>query len=473
MSGEVNRKTVMFVAAVGSFLTPFMGSSVNIALPEIQRAFGLDAVLLSWVQTSFLLSAAVFMVPVGRLADIHGRKKAYLWGMALFTFCALVSGLAPNPAMLLTARVIQGLGAAMIFVAGMAIVTSVFPPGERGRAIGLNVAAVYVGLSLGPVLGGLLTQAWGWRWVFFGSVPLGLLTVILIRQRIRAEWAEAAGERFDLFGSVLYGSAIALFMFGLTRLPAPTSFPLLGLGLAGLAWFTAWELKVKSPVFEVSLFRRNRVFAFSSLAALIHYSATYAVVFLLSLYLQYIKGLSPEQAGLILVTQPLVMALFSPLAGRLSDRYEPRLVASTGMALTALGLLFFTTLDGNTGKAFLVGNLALLGFGFAVFSSPNMNAIMSSVAKRFLGIASGTVATMRLLGQMTSMGVATVVFALLIGRVEITPGRYPLFLASVKTAFLVFGLFCATGIMASLVRGRMPGGDDDGADRKTNKTSTY
>lgn len=453
---SVKKRTVLIVAAVGSFLTPFMGSSVNIALPSIQREFGIDAILLSWVQTAYLLAAAVFLVPVGRLSDIYGRKKTFAWGMLLFTAATFLSGLSFSAAMLITVRIAQGAGSAMIFATGLAIISSVFSPGERGRAIGVNVAAVYVGLSLGPVLGGLLTQHWGWRSVFLVIVPLGLATAALIFWKLKGEWAEARGEKFDIAGSVIYGLALVGIMYGVSLLPGIKGLGLIFAGAAGFMVFIMWELRVESPVFDVNLFRTNRVFAFSNLAALINYSATFGVTFLLSLFLQFIKGLPPQSAGLILVTQPVVMAVFSPLAGRISDRVEPRLVASAGMALTAIGLFAFIFLSEHTTHVFIVGNLALIGLGFALFSSPNTNAIMSCVEKRFLGVAAGAVSTMRLVGQMVSMGIATLIFALVIGRVPITPQYYPRFLLSVQAAFVVFSLLCLAGVYASLTRGRMP-----------------
>ncbi len=206
---------------------------------------------------------------------------------------------------------------------------------------------------------------------------------------------------------------------------------------------------------NVNLFRSNTVFSFSNIAALVNYAATFAVAFLLSLYLQYIKGFNPQSAGLILVSQPVIQAVFSPLAGRLSDRIEPRVVASAGMALTVVGLFFFTFINEKSTLEFIIATLLLLGFSFALFSSPNANAIMSSVKKRFYGVASATLGTMRLIGQMLSMGIAMLVFAVYIGEAQITPEYYPLFLSSVRTAFTIFASLCFIGIFASLARGKL------------------
>jgi MFS family permease len=219
--------------------------------------------------------------------------------------------------------------------------------------------------------------------------------------------------------------------------------------------FVRWEMAVKNPVLDISLFRGNRTFALSNLAALIHYCATFAITFFLSLYLQYIKKLNPQSAGSILIFQPIVMAICSPFAGRLSDRIEPRIVASMGMALTATGLFLLAFLHANTPLGFIIADLILIGLGFALFSSPNTNAVMSSVEKRFYGVASGTLGTMRLTGQMFSMGIAILIFAIHLGHTQITPEYYPLFLKSTRSAFIFFGILSSGGVLASFARGKI------------------
>lgn len=448
-------KSALFVATLTSFMGPFTISSVNVALPAIQAEFSADAVLLSWVAMSYLLAMAVFLVPFGKVADIYGRKKIFIRGVALYTFSSLLAVFSFSMNVLIFMRVIQGIGAAMFVTTGMAIITSVFPPARRGRAIGIYVSAVYIGLSVGPFAGGFLTRYLGWRSIFAVVVPFGAASVFMTIKYLKGEWADARGETLDIRGSVLYGISILILIYGASLLPRPVAGYLMIAGLVGLGLFIRLELRVPYPVFEVKLFNQNRLFTFSSLAALINYSATFALTFLLSLYLQYIKGIPPQYAGSILIAQPIVMAVFSPLAGRLSDRIEPRLMASAGMMITAIGLLFFVFVGPNTSKVMIVLILALLGFGFALFSSPNMNAIMGSVEKRYLGIASGTVATMRLLGQMVSMAVAMVVFAIFIGREPISPSNYSEFLKSVRVSFLIFSALCTIGILFSFLRGEL------------------
>jgi EmrB/QacA subfamily drug resistance transporter len=449
------RRAALIAATFTSFLTPFMDSATNVALPAISREFSMDAVLLTWIRIAYLLAGAMFLVPFGKIADIYGRKRIYSYGVSIFTLAAFLIGLSTSSTMLIAVRVVQGFGSAMIFGTGVAILTSVFPPGERGRVLGINVAAVYIGLSLGPSIGGVLTEQLGWRSIFFVTVFVGLIALGFVIWQLRGEWAEAKGERFDLVGSVIYALALVALMVGVSQLPGVTGVGLMGLGILGLGIFGAWEVRAQYPVLHIDMLVTNRPFAFSNLAALINYSATSATTFLLSLYLQYIKALTPQQAGMVLVAQPVVQATLSPLAGRLSDRIEPRIVASIGMGFTALGLALLVLITDTTPLWSIVIRLILLGFGFALFSSPNMNAIMGSVERKFYGVASGMLGTMRLSGQMFSQGIATLLFAVYIGRVEITPQYYPLFLNSVKTAFAIFAVLCVGGIFASLARGKV------------------
>ncbi len=450
-------KSALFVASITSFTGPFVISSVNVALPAIQKEFNADAVQLSWIATALLLAVAVTLVPAGRIADIYGRKKIFTWGLFLYTLASLFAAFAGSVEMLIFFRVFQGIGSAMFLTTGMAIITSIFPPKKRGKAIGIYVSAVYIGLSMGPFVGGILTQNVGWRSLFFIVVPLGGLSILVTLKYLKGEWADARGEPLDVAGSFLYGIAILAWVYGASLLPSKTAMYLMLAGTLCMAVFVWQELRVRYPVVEVRLFTRNKLFTFSSLAAMIHYAATFAITFLISLYLQYIKGLSPQTAGMIIVAQPIMMATFSPLAGKWSDRIEPRKIASFGMGLTALGLFLFTWIGNDTGLVYITSTLLLLGFGFALFSSPNMNAIMSSVEKRYLGIASGTVATMRLIGQMGSMAIVMVMFAVIIGRVEIAPENYPQFIRCVNLSFSIFAVLCIVGIFFSLFRGELRG----------------
>lgn len=449
------KRVVLFIAVLAGFITPFDGSAVNIALPVIGAEFSMDAISLSWIATAYLLASAVFLVPFGKIADIYGRKKVFLYGIAIFSISSLLMTMVPSTRMLILIRVLQGVGSAMIFGTGVALLTGIFPPGERGKVLGIYITSVYFGLSVGPFLGGILTDYFGWRSIFMINVPIGILAVLLIIWKLGGEWAECRGEQFDLMGSVIYGCSLIAVMYGFSRLPGVGGIALIGTGVLLAIAFAMYESRIRFPVLDLRLFSGNRIFLYSNLAALINYSATFAVTFLLSLDLQYTKGFTPEHAGLILIAQPVVMAIFSPISGRLSDRIEPGRVASAGMALTTLGLFLLIFLTDTTPIWYIIISLIILGTGFGFFTSPNTNAVMSSVEKRYYGVASGTLATMRLLGQMLSMGFAMMLFAIFIGPVQITPEYYPQFMESLQIAFIFFTVLCGTGIFFSLVRGKM------------------
>ena len=333
------KTSTLWVVSLSVFMFPFMISSVNIALPAIQADFGANAVLLSWIATAYLLASGVMLVPAGKLGDIYGRKKIFTIGIAVFTISTVSSAFAPSIFWIIAFRVFQGVGAAMSMATSMAIISDVFPVKERGKAMGIVVACVYIGYSFGPFAGGWLTGLLGWKSIFLINAPIGIICLYLTIVKIRKEWANARNEPFDIVGSLLYGVSIVCLMYGLTCLPALSGIGLLVIGIIGFFSFIYYVTKVRFPVIDVYLFRSNRTFVFSSLAALINYSATFAVAFLLSLYLQYIKGMTPQTAGIVLVSQPLIQAVFSPLAGKLSDKTEPGIIASSGMGLTALGLL--------------------------------------------------------------------------------------------------------------------------------------
>jgi EmrB/QacA subfamily drug resistance transporter len=452
-SALASERVAVTVAALASFLTPFSGAATNVALPSLGREFQLDAVALSWVGMAFLLAAAACLVPFGRLADIHGRRRVFLWGAVVYAVASVGCGFAPTPSGLIAARVVQGVGGAAIFGTNVAILTSVLPPGKRGAALGLNVAAVYLGLSLGPFLGGVLTEHAGWRSLFYLSGVLGATVAVVVALGLRGEWAESRGEPFDAAGAVLYAVGLLALMYGFSLLPSRAGGLLVVFGLLTLLAFVSWEKRARHPVVPVLLFSSNRVFAFSNLAALINYSATFAVGFLLSLYLQYASGLGPQAAGLVLVAQPVVMTAVSPFAGRLSDRVQPRIVASLGMGVTVLGLALLGTVGSSTPLSYIVVCLAVLGCGFGLFSSPNTNAVMGSVERRMYGVASASLATMRLTGQMLSLAIAMLLLSLFVGSAALTPAQREPLVAAVRTAFAVFAVLCVAGIFASLARG--------------------
>jgi EmrB/QacA subfamily drug resistance transporter len=458
MNSEENsiRRYALFSATLSSFLTPFAASSVNIAIPIIGKQLNSSAITLPWISTSYLLASAVLLVPFGRMADIYGRKKFFLVGMVIDAVSSLICGLTNSIELLLIFRVFQGVGGAMIFGTGIAILTSVFPPGERGRVLGINVAAVYIGLSAGPFFGGFLTHNLGWASIFFLMAILEIIISVLIALKLKGEWAGAKGEKFDIIGSLLYGSAVFLVVYGVSTWKNNQFARWLLLpGAIFVIAFIITEMKVGSPVLNLKLFSSNVTFTFSNLAAFLNYSATAGAGFLLSLYLQVARGLSPQTTGLILFFQPLTQALLSPTAGRFSDKVEPRIVASFGMGLIAVGLFAFSLLKSDTHFQLVIANLILLGIGFALFSSPNTNAVMSSVEKKYYGVASAIISTMRLIGQTFSMSIVTLLFSIYMGKKNLTPEIAPMLIKNMKIAFATFAALCLLGVFASLARGRV------------------
>ncbi|MEI6971238.1 MAG: MFS transporter [bacterium] len=454
-----HRQTTAVVAGIASFVVPFMSSAVTVASPCIGSEFSLSAAGLGWIVTAYLLATAASLLPAGRLADIVGKKEVFVAGMVLFSVSSFASAISPSYAILLASRIFGGVGAAMGFATGTAILMTVTPLPDRGRVLGWNVAAVYLGLSLGPPLGGLITRFLGWEWVFVAGGAAGLLATVMAALALEREHPAAADDSFDIAGTLAWGIALIAFMYGLTRLSGWYGVPLVVLGLICFGVFVRMESRLKSPLLEVEVFSRNPAFVFSNLAALINYSATMAVVFLLNLYLQFQRGLTASEAGMVLLIQPVVMAVVSPLTGRLSDRIPAGTLASAGMALTVVVLGAFAFLGPSTNMWFVRAGLAVLGLCFGLFSSPNMNAVMSSVERRRYGVASSTLGTMRTVGQVLSMGIATLIMTHYLGREEIGPGNVGGLMKSVKLAFAVSAVLCVFGVAASLARGgRKPEG---------------
>jgi EmrB/QacA subfamily drug resistance transporter len=455
MSWDKTQKTALGIASITSFLGPFLISSVNVALPSIEKDLGMNALSLSWIIIAFLLSSAILLLPMGRWADLTGIKKVFRLGIVIFSITTLACGLAPTGNFLIFFRFLQGIGGAMTMTTGPAILVALFPASQRGQVLGIAVASVYMGLAVGPFIGGILTQQLGWRYIFYASSALGLFASAITFIFLGKDQPSDIPKKLNLKGSAIYALALIALVSGSSQIPGLWGWMLLATGFLFIVLFIAYEKRSTYPVLDVSMFSKNRLFAFSNAAALINYSATFAIVFLLSLYLQKVKSLTPQQAGSILLVQPLVMAALSPISGKLSDKLEPRVLASAGMFLCALGLLFFGFMNKETGTTLIIANLVMLGTGFALFSSPNMNTIMSSVPKHQYGAASGISATMRVVGQIVSMTIVTLFLALYVGQNKITMVSDELFLKSMSTAFIAFSIIATVGIGFSYYRGKI------------------
>jgi EmrB/QacA subfamily drug resistance transporter len=440
------------VGSIGAFMT----SALNVALQAINQEFEPSAIVLNWVATSFILSMAVFSIPSGRVADIVGLKRITIIGTFILLAGTAAAVFSNSITMLIICRSIQGVGSAMIGATIVAMLTMTFPARERGRALGIYISSIYAWLSVGPFLGGLLTEYFGWRSLFIFAIPFSLAILILLILKVKGEWAESRGEKFDYTGSIIFGLALISLIYGFSQIRDISGIIFTAAGLLGIYLFLYWENRSQSPILDVRSFRRNKAFIYSNLASLITYSATFATSYFISLYLQLVKGYNADQAGFILIAQPLIQTLVSPFTGRLSDKVEPRKVASLGMALIFIGLVSFIFLGNNTSLVQIIITLLILGVGYGLFVPPNTNAIMSSVTPRYYAVASSVTGTMRNIGQTLSMGITLVVTAVIIGNAVMTPDSHPGFLHSSQITFIIFAALCFSGIFASLARGNKP-----------------
>lgn len=454
VSNLPNKRLALFIVALGSFMMPYMGSAINIALPSIGIEFSVDVVLLNWVVTSYFLASVMFLIPFGKIADMYGRKKIFTYGFIIFMVASILSAISTSVIFLIIFRFLMGIGGAMFLSTGVAIIASVSPVVERGKALGVNAAIVFLGQSVGPPLGGVLTEHFGWRSIFYANVPICILVLFLIFWKLEGESREAKIEKFNYASSIIYSISFLLIMYGFSIIPDKNSYLFTLAGVISFLYFIWRETKIKKPLIDINLFRKNRVFAFSNLALLINHSAIFAVVFILSLYLQYIKMLSPQSAGLVLITKTIVQFIFSPIAGSLSDRIDSKKITTLGMGLIAVALFLFAFLNSQTSLVFIFFVLTLLGFGIGIFSAPNTNAIMGSVGKEHFGVSSATIATMRQTGNLLSMVIVMLIFALSIGKVEITPQYHGIFLKATRSSFIVYGLLCSCGVFFSITRGQ-------------------
>lgn len=449
----VSPAVAVFVVSAVQFLTPFMMSAVGVALPAIGREFSAGAVQLGLVEMVYILAVALIMLPAGRMADIHGRKKIFVSGTLLFIVATLLLALAPTITAFILFRFLQGTGAAMVTATSVAILSSIVPPAQRGRAMGIVVAAVYVGLSAGPTLAGFMVTHLGWRWIFFFALPVELFALFLTLTRLHGEWRGAQGKAFDWIGSLIYMAALFAMIYGATHLKeGALPAGLLVAGLLGMIGFLVWESRCASPILNVQLLLENRVFAMSNAATLINYAASFGVTFFFSLYLQQVKGLSPQGAGLILITQPLLQAALSPLSGKLSDTLPAARIATFGMALCTVALALCTTIRVDTSIPVILSILVLLGIGFAFFSSPNMTTVMGSVTPKDYGIASSLIATMRTVGMLTAMTIITIILTLFMGDAPVSAETAVSYVHAMATGFLIFTALSVLGIACSMGR---------------------
>lgn len=453
-SAKKNSNLLVFFICLGSSLVPFMGSALNLALPDLISHLSLNAVETGWIQSSYMLSTAIFQIPCAKLADMLGRKKIFIAGILIFIACSLLCSFSTTGAAFITSRFFMGIGSAMMFGTSMAILIAHIDAKKRGKVLGINSAVVYFSLAAGPLLGGILTQHFGWQSIFYVSILISLVVLIGSFIYVQEDWKMKTAQTFDFIGSGLYALSLTGIIYGFSILPHWTGFFLLATGALLLIFFGLYEKRQAYPVFNIRLFLGNKVFKMSTISALINYSATFAISFMMSLYLQYIRGFTPGKAGLILIIQAVIQALVSLKSGSMSDKRSPAMLATLGMGIISASLLCLAFIDESTSIIFIGILLAVLGFGFGMFSSPNTNIIMSSVEKKDYSMASATTGTMRLTGQSLSMAIAMMAIAITVGDVKITPDVHSQLMNATKITFISCTILCLIGTYTSSIRNK-------------------
>jgi EmrB/QacA subfamily drug resistance transporter len=471
-----HRRRVLSLTCIGAFMGPLDSTIVSVALPQMGKSLNLSYSEALWVQAGYLLVLSIFLIPIGRLADARGRMRFYLAGTAVFGIFSVICALSPNGTFLIAARCFQAVGAACLVATSGALVTAVFPPQERGRALGFNVMAAYLGLTAGPVIGGLIVSHASWRWIFLINLPIAIATLangwFLLGAENRDRKAARSGPapvpgRLDWPGAVLLGLSLVCLLVPLTLVPfwGWDSARTIGLLVAAVVLMVAFifvEDRTAEPLLDLDLVRKNHAFAAGTFAALLNYAGVFAVTILTSVYLQVVEGYTPQQAGLLLLVQPIFMAGLSPMFGRLSDRVGSRALASGGMVLCALGILQLAILPQGAHPFRVVLALGTLGVGMAMFSSPNTSAVMGSVERHQLSLASGFLGTMRSLGQGLSVGLLGAIAASGLGAVgarmiflgeEASRAAATAFSDGYRTAMFVAAGLAVLGALVSLVRG--------------------
>jgi len=451
-----NKTAVLITLSITSFLVPYMGASLNLALPELAHAFSLDAKKLGWVNSAFLIATAVFQVPFAKIADLFGRKRVFLLGVALFGISSVACAGAWNFVSLIVFRVFSGLGSAMIFGTNLAILSSTYEAHERGKAMGFLTSVVYLALAVGPFLGGILTHYFGWESVFYIPGAILVAQAITVPFFIEHEWKEDSSKRFDKRGSLIYGLSVFCIIFGFSEFPNMFAFILVVLGILLLVFFYNYEKHREEPIFNVRLFGGNKVFTLASLTTLFSYTASAASYFMLSLYLQFVRGFDARDAGLVLVSSAVVQSIAALFAGRLADKFEPSMIAMLGMGLSAIGLLGLVFAGIDSSMIVIIVMLLFLGVGLGLFGSPNTKVIMGSVEKKHISQASATVGTMRLSGQAFSMGIAMMSISLFIGESSITSENFENFMQSWRFTFILCAILCIVSVYTSRACVKLP-----------------
>ena len=441
---------VIFVSFITSFFGVFLSNGIIIGVPAIAQEFAMNNVIQNWIPTIFFLVMAVFTVPAGQISGKYGVKKSLLVGIVIFLIGSVGACISFSTESFLVFRVIQGIGVAFVNVPAMAMVVSAVKPQNRGKALGFTVTGVYLATSSSPVISGFLVHNLGWRAIFYFVIPFLVLCIVLMIWKIPQEWKTYEGQKIDTIGSIVYGIGILLFIYGFTTLITPMGLIYTIAGIILLVIFAFWELRQTSPVFNMKLFK-NMKFASSNIAALCSYLAIMVVTTILNYHFQYVRGWNAQTSGMILIITPIIMAILAPNSGKLSDKIHPQKLAALGMTIAACALLILVFLDGKTPLYMVVIAMILQGIGMGLFSSPNMNAIMSSVPPKEAPTASASQATMRTIGQTMSLGMLTLIFAWIMGSLPLATEYADLIVKSSQTICIICMCACIIAIFASLV----------------------
>nr|WP_277750978.1 MFS transporter [Ningiella ruwaisensis] len=443
----------LIAVCAGYLIAPLGMAAVNVAIPSLANDLQADAAKVGWLPTIYLLSNVAFMLPVGKLADNFGRKRLYIAGLILNALAALMCALATHIDWILFWRFVQGAAGAMIFGTGIAIVTSIVPAHKRGSALGLVAACVYIGLTLAPAVGGYLTELLDWRAVFYFQVPLVLCLLIFIGVALKGEWKNEKRVKYDYKGTVLFAAFSVLLVYGFSLLPSLLGLALTLLSFTSLGVFVLHQSKSKQPLIRVQMFRESRVFSMSLATSFFMYGSNFAIVFLLSLYLQYIKGFTPAYAGKILLLQALAMAIMAPIAGRLSDRFQPRVVATSGCAIVGFGFIIMNQINPDTSAIHVGIALLFIGTGFGLFSTPNNNAIMGAVSQNEVGVASASMNLSRTVGNLFGMSLVNLMIHYFIGDAAISDEQSEALMTTISLALKMSLSFVVLACLLSSLRG--------------------
>lgn len=460
-----NKWLVFFAVAVGVFMSTLDGSIVNIALPAIMNDLAAPLSTVEWVMMIYLLTVSALLLSFGRLSDIRGRRWVYTRGLIVFAIGSLFCGLARSALWLIAARAFQGLGAAMIMSCTQAIVVDRFPFAERGRAMGMIGAVVASGLTVGPALGGWLLHHFNWQTIFYINIPIGLVTAFFADRLLRSGPSDVSrAERFDWFGSLFLIVCLTSSLFVITHvrrmgIASPVILGGLLVSLLTVLGLIRTERTVSHPLLAPSLLR-IRLFTFPALAAMVLFAGLFIVVFLMPFFLVHPYGLSEHAAGYLMVTLFAVLFVFAPISGSLSDRIGSRFLCTLGMAVLTVSLYYLSAITPEMSRLDVAWRLALAGSGIAVFTAPNNAAVMSAVPPRFMGVAAGTVATVRNLGMVLGIALAGAifnhVFHTLSGGMDLKvyhPELEPFFMEAFRYAMLSGTVVCGFGTLLSFLRG--------------------